>query len=465
MTFNLMSFLSPASGNIWNTTFTIHIFAAFAGAFLFPFFMPVSVFSPVQGTKKKPLLLALGITILIFGVNLFIRFRGAEFWIGSRAAQLTMIISSGFFYCMCYGLFFQTHKTGDAKTHNIFNSAFLLALAIMSAVIIRRLSLSLFDWLTLEGEAAFLWSFSLVKWITLAAALSVIWTLLLLSGKFQQEFGSTPDINYDAINQKEDKKTDYALIIYLIILYLIFAVINSLIELRLFHEVSLTANSLSYPLYLVMPAVLILTFFIKRKKVLRIFFISCMVLFIMLPCLSLVKSPLLVFIMGTLTGIIRFSMWAVFSAIIIEHYHGKKLFYFFAVIIHLIHCISLFGFNFSNLFTLTVESSVILSALAAVLFTLISLRLLSHNLFLNEKIENPSLSAIFKEFKLSARETEIAGLIVEKGMINKNIAEVLPLARGTVDTYISNIYTKFNVNNRTEFMAFFVAKGIVSQTP
>ena len=50
---------------------------------------------------------------------------------------------------------------------------------------------------------------------------------------------------------------------------------------------------------------------------------------------------------------------------------------------------------------------------------------------------------------LTLRELEIARL-VEQGLFNKEIARALKIRPNTVKTHLSNIFAKFNIENRTE---------------
>jgi DNA-binding NarL/FixJ family response regulator len=50
---------------------------------------------------------------------------------------------------------------------------------------------------------------------------------------------------------------------------------------------------------------------------------------------------------------------------------------------------------------------------------------------------------------LSRREQEILNLLV-RGLLNKQIANTLYIAEGTVKTHLHNIYTKLGVRSRTE---------------
>ncbi|OEF97064.1 response regulator transcription factor [Desulfuribacillus alkaliarsenatis] len=61
--------------------------------------------------------------------------------------------------------------------------------------------------------------------------------------------------------------------------------------------------------------------------------------------------------------------------------------------------------------------------------------------------------------KLSEREKEIAKLMVE-GLTNKEIASKLFITQGTVKNYISSIYGKVGVKDRTNAVLFFKNYGI-----
>lgn len=62
--------------------------------------------------------------------------------------------------------------------------------------------------------------------------------------------------------------------------------------------------------------------------------------------------------------------------------------------------------------------------------------------------------------ELSEREKEIAALIVE-GQANRQIANLLHISEGTVKNYISAIYTKIGISDRTK--AALYLKGHLSQ--
>jgi DNA-binding NarL/FixJ family response regulator len=61
---------------------------------------------------------------------------------------------------------------------------------------------------------------------------------------------------------------------------------------------------------------------------------------------------------------------------------------------------------------------------------------------------------------LNARELEILRLMA-RGLTNNAIAEAVHLSEGTVRNYISNVFTKLNVTDRTQAALFALRYGIV----
>ncbi|GHV40780.1 hypothetical protein AGMMS49546_15350 [Spirochaetia bacterium] len=103
----------------------------------------------------------------------------------------------------------------------------------------------------------------------------------------------------------------------------------------------------------------------------------------------------------------------------------------------------------------------LVSAVVALLFTLLAFRALFPGLpLLAEKgPETPAktFKEIFRQRKLTARETEVALLMLE-GLSNEAIAEKIFRVKATVEYHVTNIYQKFGVNDRVEFLAMFVRK-------
>jgi DNA-binding CsgD family transcriptional regulator len=65
-----------------------------------------------------------------------------------------------------------------------------------------------------------------------------------------------------------------------------------------------------------------------------------------------------------------------------------------------------------------------------------------------------SLEDMFERYALSPREQDVARLMLE-GRSNQEIGEKLFISLSTVKTHVSNVYQKFSVKNRVEFITFF----------
>ena len=59
---------------------------------------------------------------------------------------------------------------------------------------------------------------------------------------------------------------------------------------------------------------------------------------------------------------------------------------------------------------------------------------------------------------LSPRENSVCEMAA-RGLVNKQIADVLGIRVCTVDSYWKRIFSKFNVNGRTHAVALFVCAG------
>ena len=73
-----------------------------------------------------------------------------------------------------------------------------------------------------------------------------------------------------------------------------------------------------------------------------------------------------------------------------------------------------------------------------------------------DSLESAALETVFKEYGLSKREIEVAALLVNEGLLAKEIGKRLFISTYTVNEHIANIYQKFGVKRRPEFMALFV---------
>lgn len=73
--------------------------------------------------------------------------------------------------------------------------------------------------------------------------------------------------------------------------------------------------------------------------------------------------------------------------------------------------------------------------------------------------ENVKKQVSYTLNELSNREKEIASLMV-KGMTNKQIAKSSYITEGTVKNYVSDIYSKIGINDRTQAIMFLWQQGL-----
>lgn len=73
--------------------------------------------------------------------------------------------------------------------------------------------------------------------------------------------------------------------------------------------------------------------------------------------------------------------------------------------------------------------------------------------------ENTKKQVSYVLNELSAREKEIGSLMV-RGMTNKQIAQNSYITEGTVKNYVSDIYSKIGINDRTQAIMFLRQMGL-----
>jgi two-component system, NarL family, response regulator YdfI len=88
-------------------------------------------------------------------------------------------------------------------------------------------------------------------------------------------------------------------------------------------------------------------------------------------------------------------------------------------------------------------------------------RLLSHTTSDSQSTSSSPSEHVLKAMELSKREREVlAG--VARGERSKEIAARLGITERTVRAYLTNIYTKLNVDSRSSAVAVAVARGLLS---
>jgi DNA-binding CsgD family transcriptional regulator len=141
-----------------------------------------------------------------------------------------------------------------------------------------------------------------------------------------------------------------------------------------------------------------------------------------------------------------------------SRYRGRKFFYVSASAIFVIYSFAFSGPLLSPVISKGSGFMVLVSAVGALLFTILAFRVLFPGLPLLEENgpETPAYSAvqtIFREHGLTEREAEVAHLIVLEGLSNQNIAECIFHSKFTVEKYVTSIYQKFEVPDWAAFVA------------
>src|SRR6478736_3562734 len=63
-------------------------------------------------------------------------------------------------------------------------------------------------------------------------------------------------------------------------------------------------------------------------------------------------------------------------------------------------------------------------------------------------------------YPLTRKEVEV-GILVARGMKNKEIARQLFNSERTIDNHVTHIYTKLNINSRAELALWFSERGLL----
>ena len=227
------------------------------------------------------------------------------------------------------------------------------------------------------------------------------------------------------------------------------------------------------PYILIVVAIVCLFGFIAGFSInsfLRRLLLPMLIMFIMLPCLVLFnENSMLILLYDPLMAVINNLLWVIFSVALIEFYSGSFWFYGIAAATHLTNVFLFTGSIASRYLPSGTEYTILQIIIAAALLALLSFRLRFPKTQTRTDItepleESPVLPAVadidgfFLKLGLSKRETEVANLLLEKGLGAKEIAEKLSISIYTAQDHVKNIYRKFGVSRRPEFMAKFVKK-------
>ena len=494
----LNNYIPAAPGGIIRTLGFISFAGLALGSLLCPFFLPrpVPAAEPCRPTVRlgrgsPPAPAGVAFIVLIVLPNLIFRSMGVELWIGSVPIRVVTTVLTGMLYPLCAGLFFFSHlyptDTGQNRTGRYGVSLFALALA--GSLVGRHTLVYLINFLGLSSDPAktMILTFDINKWLIMGTGICSVINVILLKGTVEHTDGISGG-NPAAMKALPQgmTKTDWPAIFLLFGLAVVFRILGSLLDMRLFALMSRSVDQ--FRLYqLILAAVVAICgiwagFSINRF--LQRFLPIAIVFFILLPCMLLFGiNPRFMLLVDTLVGVFNYLLWVVFSSALIEFYAGGFLFYSLAGAIHFTYIFSFAGLAAARFIPEGTEYTVLWTGIAAVLFLVLAFRFLFRKT--TPETESPaavplslpvtpaadlqlepgegtasvaSLEEIFLKHGLSKRETEVALLMVREGLENKEIGKRLYIAQITAKNHVSSIYRKFAVKNRVEFMTLFVSR-------
>ena len=324
------------------------------GAVICPFFMPFSG-STIQNSSAKPLLKPLIFILIINIPNIILRSMGADLWASSLPARFFIHVLSGMLYPICLGLFLQTRliagsyeKDQSCENRTGRYGIFFFAFAVVGGIIIRHIYLLLLERFNIASNPlqAMNLTYNIINIFMLLIGCFII-TCLVLLNRFnlteQKQPGFTPT---DTVNLTASgsltasnnlEKTNWPVILRLFGLAVVFRVLNSIMEMRLFPRLTYSMNSFDlHPIVLVIaiPLLALLAGW-SINRFLKIFIPAAITIFILLPCILFFNEyPNFLLFMEILVGLLNNLIWVVFTFAIIEHYAGGFWFYALASSIH-----------------------------------------------------------------------------------------------------------------------------------
>ncbi|GBU29386.1 hypothetical protein R84B8_02950 [Treponema sp. R8-4-B8] len=473
LSFTLAHFLPSDSKYVMYAVYIFYFLGIAAGAFLCPLFLPVPI------GKNKPLFRGICFIAFLIAFEFILRSFGFHLWLSSAAVRGIMAIPEGILTTACYGLFYITwlkKPTAGGRANRTGKFCVLvLGAALLGSVLACYYSIPPLEKTIAASDpikgAVFVFKF--IKWcMVILAGVFPVASLFLYRDLIRASAADEPanGADKDAIALPA-VKTDWPVILRLIGIASVFTVLNGVLDMRALPLYSI--KPVSHPNYLLVAvAVPILGYLagLSINRFIRRFLLPSIILFLLFSCLPLFENyPRLDTIMSTLISITHYTAWVVFTTAIVELYSGGFWFYGAATVIF-------FSVAFAFLSPLIdpfvpdgTEYKVLFIVIAAVLFMLLALRWLFFPklprftavkrqvpLHVTPVFEMSNLNDIFAQHELSQREIEVANLLVKEGFGKNEIGERLCIAPGTAKIHISNIYQKFAVKNRAEFMALFV---------
>ena len=415
------------------------------------FFLPSIEAGEAAGPviSKKPLFLSFVFIGLIIIPNIILRSLGADAFFGSFPVRAIASVLSGMLYPVCFGLFFLTHKQSRLYT-------FLFSIAIALGY------LSFFFSYPVLKNLMHL-TFNMIKWIKIFIGIFVGLCCFFFS---KTSISIACPIEPDGTGIS--KKTNWSLVFRLIGLASVLKILHAVTDMHLMPGVRYSAATF-HPYFLVVGLALpVFSFFAGRniERFIKLMIPPAICLLILLPCLPLFEDYKgFVFIINILVGFFHFMFWIVFTAALVENYKGGIWYY---SIVSAVYLTSFFSFSgiIGRHIPAGTEFSVLFAGIAAIVFFVLSFRILFSKNTLSpifsaaSSSKNQSIEDIFIAHKLSDREIDVAHLLLKPGCLEaKGIGELLFISPTTVKTHLTNIYRKFNVSKRSEFMALFIQRN------
>jgi len=471
MSFTLAHFLPSGSRGAMYAVYIFYFAGIAIGAVLCPLFLPV------PNGKSKPLFMSASFIAFLVVLEFTLRSLGFRVWLGSTAVRGIMAIPEGIETTMCYGLFYLTWLRrppslpaagGQANRTGRFCSL-VLGAALLCSVLACYYSVPLMEQGVaaedpLKGAALV---FDFIKWCMVVLGGGAAVTVFLTRRDADRNVSANGAARGAARGAANAITTDSPVILRLIGFAVVFTVLNGLLDMRALPLYS--DKAIYHPHYLTVAATVLFLGLLAGRSVklfIRRFLLPAIILFILFSCLPLFEDyPRLNMVMNTLVAIAHYTAWVVFTTAIVELYAGGFWFYGAATVIFFSVVFAFLAPVIGPFVPDGTKYRVLFTVIAAVLFMLLAFRWLlfpkprsaaRQGSFPAPFLEGSNIENIFRERGLSQREIEVARLLVKEGLGKKEIGERLYIAPGTAKIHISNIYQKFEVKTRAEFMALFV---------
>jgi len=444
----------PVNPEIMRQVYLLNLIGCFLGALLLPFLLPLNNFAFNRRTNKYKF--KLFIISLFFLSNIIVRLLGQEVYHSNPINSGVMALGNGVIIILMYGLVFSQ----KGKYRLLWP-----ALAFSAGTLV-------FCFLTGQEQKylhAFLFTGTGLIHITSGVLLFIYLILKKDNQVTENEVIPNPDINNIV-----SSRINIPYFLFPFFAAMILFLVNSFTD-QLFFVVRNSPfppgfNPSSITLILTLPLLAFLAT-LSWRRFLMFFIPGCSVILLLAPALLLfTHSQPLFLILYTINTITSRMITAVFPFIMVDmfrqyteqkkeeqnsvkKYASGVLRWLLPVSITMIITSLFIPANIFYFFLHDKAYSIILLTIAAIVFYFL-MRVVNNNLlFSGRNADNTkNLNALFKEYKLTNSEIEVAHLLLEEGLSSEKIAERIFRSKATVASHLTNIFNKFNVKSRTEFI-------------